>query len=315
MQRFYFLLVFIAISGCKSDKKEITIRNQVEKATVIDNSASDMKLQDTAVNKEETNNNTIPDSVVDSNTIKEEVTAKEVIPETLPKKETPKEEIIEKEIEKIRPDHSVWNQLTKKYVSSKGKVNYNGFKSNISTIEKYLSHLQVTSPKKDWTKKEKLAYWFNLYNAATVQLIANAYPIKSIKDINGGKPWDKKFVKSGNQIYSLNQIENTIVRPNFNEPRLHVAFNCAAVSCPKLLNEAFSPSKLYSQLNKLSSTWINDPTKNKITENSIEISKIFEWYGSDFKKGIIPFINRYATIKANGSAKIQYLEYNWNLND
>ena len=213
------------------------------------------------------------------------------------------------------PNHDVWNILAKKYVSTKGKVNYKGIKQELSKIESYLSHLQQTYPKSNWNKNESLAYWFNLYNAATVYLIASSYPIKSIRDIHNGKPWDYKFVKSGDKIYSLNQIENTIVRPNFNEPRLHVAFNCAAVSCPKLLNEAFIPSKLNYQLDTLAKSWINDPDKNVVTSSSIKISKIFEWYKGDFKKGIIPFINTYTDVKIKPSATITYLEYNWGLND
>ncbi len=215
----------------------------------------------------------------------------------------------------IRPEHDTWNTLTKKYVSSNGKVNYKGFKSEIKLLESYLTHLEKTPPKKGWSRSEQLAYWFNLYNAATIQLISTAYPVKSIKDINSGKPWDKVFIKSGDKKYSLNQIENAIVRPNFNEPRLHVAFNCAAISCPKMLNQAFVPNRLNSQLNKLSKDWINDSSKNKITENTIEISKIFEWYAKDFKKGVLPFINKYSGTTISDDASIAYLEYNWDLND
>ncbi|KAA1246023.1 DUF547 domain-containing protein [Aquimarina sp. RZ0] len=238
-----------------------------------------------------------------------------VLRDTVLKEITVNKVSIKKEGIKIRPDHVAWDVLTKKYVSSKGKVNYNGLKSELHTIDAYLLHLQKTPPKNDWSKNEKLAYWFNLYNAATIHLIASSYPVKSIRDINGGKPWDQKFIKSGNQIYSLNEIENTIVRPNFNEPRLHVAFNCAAVSCPKLLKGAFFSSKLNRQLTTLANAWVNDPTKNKVTENSIEISKIFEWYGIDFKKGVISFIKPYTTIDIKENAAITYLEYDWKLND
>jgi len=222
----------------------------------------------------------------------------------------------EKKSTPLRPNHKIWNTLTKANVTSNGKVTYNGFKSKLSLIETYLTSLQNTPPQKDWSRNEKLAYWFNLYNASTVHLVASNYPVSSIKEINNGKPWDKKFIKSGDHIYSLNDIENVIVRPNYNEPRLHVAFNCAAISCPNLLNEAFSPTRLNSQLNSLSKKWINDPSKNKISENEIIISQIFNWYQSDFKKGIVSFINTHSTkTKVNKDIKITYLKYNWNLNE
>lgn len=316
-----FLLLFILIftSGCISEKKEKKTDALTQNTVVSETPIPKLEVKDTSINSKEIKNQEIKDSIVGINEVNE---VQEVIKVTensdeiiTPIKDPVKENIEAKEIEKIRPDHSDWNLLSKKYVSASGKVNYVGFKTNITKIKAYLLHLQNTAPKKDWNKNEKLAYWFNLYNASTIQLVASAYPVKSIKNINNGKPWDKKFIKSGNKVYSLNEIENTIVRPNFNEPRLHVAFNCAAISCPKLLNEAFTPTKLNSQLNKLSKIWINDPTKNKITENSIEISKIFEWYAVDFKKGIIPFINQYAATKVSNSLEVKYLEYDWNLND
>ena len=148
-----------------------------------------------------------------------------------------------------------------------------------------------------------------------MRLVASNYPVKSIKDINAGKPWDKKFIKSGTNLYSLNDIENTIVRPNYNEPRLHVAFNCAAVSCPNLLNGAFIPSKLNAQLNSLSKKWISDTSKNKITTDKIEISQIFNWYKADFKTGVIPFLNKYSGTPVNPNAEVTFMEYNWSLNE
>ncbi|WP_298539593.1 DUF547 domain-containing protein [uncultured Aquimarina sp.] len=309
---FLLLLMLIYISGCTSEKKDKKTKIQTENKVVIKDTINKSQIEDTIINTEVIENKKAEDSILDSTTRKK---VEKEIKDKTPVKEETTETIVPTVIKKIRPDHSGWNLLTKKHVSASGKVNYNGFKSDISKVEFYLKQLEQTSPQKDWTKNEKLSYWFNLYNASTIHLVATAYPLKSIKDINNGKPWDKKFIKSGHRTYSLNEIENTIVRPNFNEPRLHVAFNCAAVSCPKLLNEAFTPTKLNNQLDKLSKTWINDSTKNKITENTIEISKIFEWYNVDFKKGIITFINKYSDTKTNESSEIQYLEYNWDLND
>ena len=234
----------------------------------------------------------------------------------------PKEELktgnepVEEPVKPTKPNHSEWGELLLKYVSAKGKVNYTGFKSKLPELTAYLKHLEEVSPKSDWSRNEKLAYWINLYNASTVYLVASNYPVKSITDISGGKPWDKKFVKSGDKIYTLNEIENKIIRPTFNEPRIHVALNCAAVSCPTLMNSAFLPNKLNMQFDRQAKLWINDSSKNVISANTVKLSKIFEWYGDDFKKdGIINWVNKYANTKAGSTAKIEYMEYNWGLNE
>jgi uncharacterized protein DUF547 len=229
-----------------------------------------------------------------------------------------KETLTEKEIKvNDKPNHQIWDELTKKYVSTDGKVNYKGFKSELAQLKEYIDYLAKNPVKPTWSKNEELAYWFNLYNASTVYLIASNYPTSSITKLEKGKPWDKKFIKSGDKTYSLNDIENIIVRPNFNEPLVHVAFNCAAVSCPILLNEAFIVDKLYSQLEKQAKKWVNDTTKNKLTPDKIKVSQIFDWYKDDFKSsgGVISFINKYSNTKVNEKAKISYLEYNWNLNE
>lgn len=215
----------------------------------------------------------------------------------------------------LKAEHSNWDALLKKNVTATGKVNYKGMKASLPKIQTYLAHLKRISPQSNWSKNEKLAYWINLYNASTVYLIASNYPTTSITKLNGGKPWDKKFVKSGDKVYSLNQIENEIVRPRFKEPRIHAALNCAAISCPNLLNEAFVADKLNAQLSKQSKVWVNDSSKNKLT--GAKVSKIFEWYAADFKAGggVIAFINKYATTKISTSTQVSYLEYDWALNE
>ena len=219
----------------------------------------------------------------------------------------------------VMPDHKMWNDLLKANVSATGKVNYKGMKTKLITLKTYLEHLRRNGPEKRWTKNERLAYWINLYNASTVYLIASNYPTTSITKLAGGKPWDKKFVKSGDKVYTLNQIENEIVRPRFKEPRIHAALNCAAVSCPNLLNEAFLPKTLDEQLTMQTRAWVNDETKNKLTPSLLTVSKIFEWYKADFKAGggVANFIAKYSNRKyrIDPKTKIKYLEYNWSLNE
>jgi hypothetical protein len=233
-----------------------------------------------------------------------------------PKEETNISEVIETVKEEItKPNHSVWNELLKQNVSSVGKVNYKVLKNEKSKIENYINQLTTFTTQTNWSKNEKLAYWINLYNAVTVKLILDNYPIKSITDLYGGKPWDKKLVTIGSKSYSLNNIENDIIRPKFNDARIHFAVNCAAKSCPKLMNGAFLPEKLSYQLNKQAKTFINGP-KNNITKNAITISKIFEWYKDDFKHSdLIAFLNQYSNTQINPNASISFNEYDWNLNE
>jgi hypothetical protein len=207
--------------------------------------------------------------------------------------------------------HEIWDQLLQKYVSKTGKVNYNGLKGEMSQLDSYIKLLNSTYPNEKWSRNEQLAYWINVYNANTVKLILVNYPIKSITDL--GKPWDKKFINVGKISYSLNQIENEIIRPVFQEPRIHFAVNCAAKSCPPLLNEAFTAEKLNNQLDKQTRAFINS-SANKIAERNVEVSKIFDWYGEDFGE-LIAYLNKYATTPINESAKISFKEYDWALNE
>ena len=211
-------------------------------------------------------------------------------------------------------NHGKWNALLQKNVSKNGNVNYPAFQKDSKELQAYLNELSSNVPTKSWSKNAILAYWINAYNAYTVKLILDHYPTKSIKDIND--PWGKKFFSLGNKKYSLEEIEHEILR-KMEEPRIHFAINCASFSCPNLLNEAYTEVKLNQQLTAAAKSFINDKTKNTITANTIEISKIFDWFAGDFKKkgSVIDFLNQYSTVKISGKAKINYKEYNWNLNE
>ena len=242
-----------------------------------------------------------------------------------PVKETPEKEVAavnkepeveEKPIEAPKPkkaSHEAWDKLLRSYVSSTGKVNYAGFKSNKSALDAYLKHLEENPIESNWTRGEKMAYWINAYNAFTVKLIVDNYPLASITKLHGGKPWDVKWIKLGNKTYSLNNIENDILRPQYKDARIHFAVNCAAKSCPPLLNRAWTAANLNSNFEKQAKAFINNASFNKISADKVQISKIFEWYAGDFGN-IITYLNKYANTKINPSAKVEYLEYNWDLN-
>ena len=211
-------------------------------------------------------------------------------------------------------NHATWNTLLQKNVSKNGTVNYKGFQKDGKALSTYLSELAASVPTKSWSRNATLAYWINAYNAYTVKLIVDNYPTKSIKNLND--PWGKKFIVLAGKNYSLEGIENEILR-KMDEPRIHFAINCASVSCPNLLNEAFTDAKLEQQLKAVSKSFINDKTKNTITANKIEVSKIFDWFAGDFKSkgGVINFLNDYSNTKISSNAQVNFKEYDWNLNE
>lgn len=218
-------------------------------------------------------------------------------------------------IVKDKVSHEKWDLLLKKNVDEDGFVNYSAFKNDEQQLKEYLDYLSSTIPDENWTVQEQLAYFINLYNAATVALIINNYPLESIKDIKN--PWDKKFIILGNESYSLGEIEHDILR-KMNESRIHFAINCASYSCPNLLNEAFTASKIESQLAKVTFSFING-NKNDISPDNPQLSKIFKWFKNDFlldgERDLIGFINQYSDIKIKKNADIDYRDYNWSLNE
>jgi hypothetical protein len=219
--------------------------------------------------------------------------------------------------------HGEWDALVKKHVSKNGMVDYQGFLKDKKQLQVYLDKLSANRPTSKWSKNEKMAFWINAYNAFTVKLILDHYPIKSIKDIKRGIPfvnsvWDIAFIPMGKEKIDLNYIEHTILRKEFNDPRIHAAINCASFSCPLLRNEAYYASRLDEQLNDAMRRFINDPQRNQLDKSNIKISKIFSWFAGDFKlngSSIVDYLNKYAKKRVQPNAKIDFLEYQWELND
>lgn len=221
--------------------------------------------------------------------------------------------VLDKKTVSMQLNHATWQLLLSKYVSSTGIVDYQGFKKEESLLDSYIKHLSENAGLKDASRAQKMAFWINAYNAHTVKLILKNYPLKSIRDIYSGNPWDVKWIILGDKTYSLNQIEHDILRPQFKDARIHFAVNCAAKSCPKLANSAFTDSNLETQLDQLTRSFINDSAQNKINAKSLALSSIFDWYAADFGN-IVEFINKYASTKVDAKSKLSYLEYNWALN-
>jgi hypothetical protein len=217
-------------------------------------------------------------------------------------------------MEKPLVDHSAWDDLLKKYVADNGDVNYKGFKKDIKLLNEYTTYLAKQVPSKNWSLDEQLAYFINVYNANTIKLIADNYPLKSIKNISN--PWLKNRLKIGDKEYSLADIENGILR-KMNEPKIHFAINCASYSCPKLLNTAYTAQNVQELMELATREFINNASKNELGKDEVKISEIFKWYKGDFTEGqtIIEYINQYSDVKLFPNAKINYIDYDWSLNE
>jgi hypothetical protein len=213
-----------------------------------------------------------------------------------------------------QPEHDLWSEVLQSYVSEDGRVNYKALKDNPVGLNTYLSDLEREPPKDNWTKEEVLSYWINAYNAYTVKLILDFYPVNSIKDIK--RPWSREFIPHEDRSISLNYIEHQILR-NLGEPRIHFAIVCASVSCPILRNEAYIPEQIDKQLHAATRTFLNDSSKNTFGTNRAEISKIFKWFSKDFKTsgGVLNFIKAYKSTGITKSSQLYYKNYSWDLNE
>jgi hypothetical protein len=219
----------------------------------------------------------------------------------------------------IQAQSSDFNSLLQENVDKQGNVDYKSLKNNESDLDLYLNYLSKTTPSEEWSKNKEKAFWINAYNAYTLKIILNNYPLKSITNIKikDKTAWKIPFVNIGGKSYTLDFVEHEILRKKFNDARIHVGVNCASKSCPKLGNIAFTENNIESELERLMKEFINDTTKNKISQKKIIISEIFNWFPNDFTKegSLIDYINKYSEITVNEKAQIKYLTYDWSLNE
>ncbi len=212
------------------------------------------------------------------------------------------------------PDHALWDVLLRKNVRADGLADYPGFASQRAQLDAYITQLSSRAPDSAWTRDRRLAYFINLYNALTVRLILDHYPLGSIRDLRD--PWGQQLVTIGGKGYSLDAIEHQVLR-RMEEPRIHFALNCASLSCPVLQPHAFTEAGLNAQLDAAARAFINDPARNRIAPQSASLSRIFQWYAGDFKGprgGLIDFLNTYLDTPMAPDCRIRYLPYDWNLN-
>ncbi len=227
----------------------------------------------------------------------------------------------------VGPDNTLFTQVLRDHVKD-GVVNYKGLKED-KRFAGYVELLMKTDPN-TISRQNRLAFWINVYNAFVLKVVCDKYPIKSILSKTAyalkKSNFHKKVVTINGVAYSLNDVENDIIRP-FGDPRIHFAINCAAKSCPPLRSEAFAPGRLNEQLEEQTRNFINNPANNSfdVAKNEIMVSKIFDWFEEDFKKydaGVPVFISRYLPpepgkqLLANAkTVKIKHHDYNWDLNE
>ncbi len=232
-------------------------------------------------------------------------------------------------------DHSVWDDLLKAYVvpGSDGinRVQYAKFKSDgRAKLDRYLAALQATDVK-SLDRPEQFAFWANLYNAKTIAIVLDAYPVKSIKNINlgggllaavTGGPWKAKVLKVAGEDLSLDDIEHGILRPIFKDSRVHYAVNCASIGCPNLGRDALVGSKLEVQLDAAARAYVNTPRGVSVSDGAVTASSIYSWFEEDFggnERGVLKHIRAYADdalkSKLNGLTSIADFAYDWSLND
>lgn len=221
-------------------------------------------------------------------------------------------------------DSTAYNRFLSKYVSD-GAVDYQKMQSEKDVLDAYLKDLAGVNESEflQWEKPAQMAYLINLYNATTLQLILDNYPLESIKKIRKRfkGPWDQDVVELFGSRVTLNDIEHKMLRKNYNEPRIHFALVCAARSCPPLRSEAYTAEKLEEQFKNQGELFFSQTSKNRVDSKSqiLYLSPIFKWFKEDFEKeavSLIDFVRPYFKNQVvNESWKIKYTNYDWSLNE
>jgi len=237
-------------------------------------------------------------------------------------------------------DHGAWTNLLGTYVvaGSGGinRVDYQAWKdTGHQVLKNYLKALEAADPRQ-LSRNEQFAYWANLYNAQTIDIVLDHYPIDSIrqisigeglfgfikKSVGAGGPWKAKVMEVAGHKLSLDDIEHAILRPIFKDPRVHYSVNCSSIGCPNLGREAFTGVKLNTQLDAAARAYINNPRGFTVEGGTIKASSIYQWFQADFggsEKGVLDHARNYADaplkIQLEGKTSIDGYFYDWSLNN
>jgi hypothetical protein len=231
--------------------------------------------------------------------------------------------------------HAPWTAILKQHVRD-GGFDYAALKRDRGAFDAYLATLAAVTPQElaAWSEKQRHAFWIDVYNAFCIRKVVDEYPLKSIRKLDGAfglnSVFDKGFIpmaahhpKGADEPLSLNDVEHEILRKRFKDAHVHAAINCASVSCPPLRAEAFVAERLDEQLEEQMRAFVNDPTRNRIdpAKKELAVSEIFKWFAEDFEraaKSVKEYLVRYTPAEKHDfirSAKLRYLDYDWDLND
>ena len=229
------------------------------------------------------------------------------------------------------PSHYLFTALLSEHIFE-DRVNYRQL-CNDGRFLYYIEQLSETDPEKLVRPEEKLAFWINAYNAYTLKIVCEHYPIKSINNLHFGwvkigsllnkTVWDRNFILINNKKMTLNQIEHEILRKKFQDPRIHFAIICASSGCPLLPKFAYTGENVQMKLEEETRKYLNSERGIRIdyVENTLQISKLFDWFAGDFesKSGsainfIKPYLNDEGMAFLDRKPRISYISYNWALN-
>lgn len=225
----------------------------------------------------------------------------------------------------IDHDHAAWSVILGRVVAE-GQVDYTGLRAGARDLDAYLSMLSdACGPDYEgWTPPQRLAFWINAYNAFTVRLILDHYPVASIRRIGWlpGAAFRTRFIPMAGlkgRTISLDEIEHGTLRSAFHEPRIHFALVCAARSCPSLRSEAYRAADLDAQLDDQARRFLGDPAKNRVdvAARTLYLSSIFRWFRDDFETGgrtLASYVDRWLEPEVSGF-EVRFLDYDWRLND
>jgi len=223
-------------------------------------------------------------------------------------------------------DHSSWDALLRKYVRP-SPHGASGFAYGAVTaddraaLKDYIARLGAAKPSA-LPDDEQRAFWINLYNALTVDLVLDHYPVRSIRDVVDGGPWATPLIVVEGRELSLDNIENAILRKLWRDARVHYAINCASGSCPSLMPRAFTGAALEDMLDKGARDYINHERGVRVADATAEVSQIFSWYARDFggdQASLIAHLQQYASPelreRLSKVERITSYDYDWSLND
>ncbi|WP_416897592.1 MAG: DUF547 domain-containing protein [Minwuia sp.] len=229
-------------------------------------------------------------------------------------------------------DHSVWARFLNRHLSIGGdgiaRIGYGAVDAaSRRSLDAYVEALTHVDPV-GLARAAAMTYWINLYNALTVKVVLDHYPVTSIRDIDispglfANGPWGAKLVRIGGEELSLDDIEHRILRPIWRDPRVHYAVNCASIGCPNLQAEPFTAGRLDAQLDAAARDFINHPRGADFTDDGLTVSSIYEWFADDFggaDEAVIAHLKLYAApalaARLEGVTRIDDDSYDWRLND